>query len=237
MLAAHRVLHPPASDAPVAGMLAWYAADRITSPPASGSALASWNDLSGNGYTASQGTGSQRPTYETNVLNGKPVVRFAQSSTQFLATSALSLGPDYTLFAVADSSGGSLPEVFIGADVTGGTRIWQFRFNTGDVEAIAFSSGGAFTATQTATLASFNYLTMRTDASTVQAFVNGTGGASTGISGTLNSGSQNVVLGDRNTVGGSGLTGDIAEVLIYNTALSTTDRQTVESYLASKWGL
>lgn len=31
--------------------------------------------------------------------------------------------------------------------------------------------------------------------------------------------------------------GSIAEILIYNSALGTTDRQSVETYLASKWGL
>jgi hypothetical protein len=30
--------------------------------------------------------------------------------------------------------------------------------------------------------------------------------------------------------------GSMYEVLIYNTALSTTDRQTIETYLRSKWG-
>jgi hypothetical protein len=33
------------------------------------------------------------------------------------------------------------------------------------------------------------------------------------------------------------LLGDIAEVVVYNAALSDTDRQTVEGYLAWRWGL
>ena len=35
----------------------------------------------------------------------------------------------------------------------------------------------------------------------------------------------------------NGLNGDIAEILVYNTALSTADRQTIENYLNQKYGL
>jgi hypothetical protein len=33
------------------------------------------------------------------------------------------------------------------------------------------------------------------------------------------------------------LNGDIAEIIIYNSALSDTDRGLVESYLLAKWGI
>jgi hypothetical protein len=33
------------------------------------------------------------------------------------------------------------------------------------------------------------------------------------------------------------LEGDIAEVIAYDSALSDSDRQAVEAYLADKWGL
>ena len=38
-------------------------------------------------------------------------------------------------------------------------------------------------------------------------------------------------------VGGYGFQGQLYEIIIYNTALTTTDRQSVEQYLAWKWGL
>jgi hypothetical protein len=38
-------------------------------------------------------------------------------------------------------------------------------------------------------------------------------------------------------VGGNTLNGDIAEILIFPTALSTENRQKVEGYLGSKWGI
>jgi hypothetical protein len=38
-------------------------------------------------------------------------------------------------------------------------------------------------------------------------------------------------------VKGSGLNGDIAEIIMYDTALSDTDRAAVETYLLAKWGI
>jgi hypothetical protein len=29
----------------------------------------------------------------------------------------------------------------------------------------------------------------------------------------------------------------VAEIIVYNSALSTSDRQSVESYLSTKWGI
>jgi hypothetical protein len=37
--------------------------------------------------------------------------------------------------------------------------------------------------------------------------------------------------------GGFSWIGDIAEIIIYNTALSDANRSAVESYLISKWGI
>jgi hypothetical protein len=52
---------------------------------------------------------------------------------------------------------------------------------------------------------------------------------------TLNLNSSNVYIGA--TYGGSGLyAGTMCEVLVYSSILSTTDRQSIEGYLAWKWG-
>jgi len=50
--------------------------------------------------------------------------------------------------------------------------------------------------------------------------------------------SDNFTIGDQSgSVKGSGLNGDIAEIIMYDTALSDTDRAAVEGYLMSKWGI
>ncbi len=49
--------------------------------------MAAWADASGQGNDATQATAALRPTYRTNMLNGKPVVRF-DGADDYLRTAA-----------------------------------------------------------------------------------------------------------------------------------------------------
>lgn len=64
-------------------------------------AVSSWSDQSGNGYTATQGTAANQPTYRVDVFGGQPSVRF-DGSDDFLGH-----GADNTaqcmIFAVAQT--------------------------------------------------------------------------------------------------------------------------------------
>ena len=60
-----------------------------------------WNDLSGGGKNLAHGTAGFRPTYKTNIVNGKPVVRFLGSSSQRIyASDATMPTGDYTVLFV-----------------------------------------------------------------------------------------------------------------------------------------
>ncbi|KER09736.1 MAG: hypothetical protein HY22_09065 [[Candidatus Thermochlorobacteriaceae] bacterium GBChlB] len=56
----------------------WLRADAGTSTSVNNAPVSSWSDQSGNGNVASQ-TGAARPTYQSGVVNGKPVLRFNTS--------------------------------------------------------------------------------------------------------------------------------------------------------------
>jgi hypothetical protein len=76
---------------------------RGTPPPtglSDGDPVSSWTDSSGNGHTAAQ-TGSARPIFKTNILNGKPVVRFTTAGGSGLTlVSAVPGASPWTIFAV-----------------------------------------------------------------------------------------------------------------------------------------
>ena len=212
---------------PVAGVLAWYAADQITSPPASGSALSSWNDLSGNGYTASQGTGAAQPIYQTNQLNGLPAVSFDGTDDSLSATIA-SLSQPFTVFAVAARIGTSTICVWSSG---GSTAYFILDYTTNQAADLATSGGGAGPALTGVAAGAYAYYSGVADGAASLSRVNGsqiaTGNLGSTAFGTV------LVLGALGA--GSYLSGDIAEILVYPAALDSTDIDTVEAYLYDKW--
>lgn len=62
----------------------WHRADQgIT---LNGSAVSQWNDLSGNGYHATQGTPANQPPYSASGINGRPAISFNGSNSYRLDT-------------------------------------------------------------------------------------------------------------------------------------------------------
>jgi hypothetical protein len=64
------------TDPVMTDLVVWLDAADITSPPSDGAELTTWDDKSGGSHDFT-GSGATRPTYETNEVNGLPVVRFA----------------------------------------------------------------------------------------------------------------------------------------------------------------
>jgi hypothetical protein len=56
-------------------------------------------------------------------------------------------------------------------------------------------------------------------------------------SGSLTTGSTQTAIGSYRTNTGNHLNGYIAEIVVFDSALSTSDRARVEAYLAAKWGI
>jgi hypothetical protein len=222
------------SPADIAGLSLWLKADAITGK-ADGDALSQWDDSSGQANHVTQATGAARPTYRTNVLNGKPVVRFdgaddVLSKNPFNTASGL-----YSIFVVAKGSGVGFQSP-VDWD-TGSPRICQFRYNgAASFEAIVFSATGNSTDTEPVTATAFSVIALIRRAAEAQVYVNGASNGATARTGTPNAGLTSVLcIGARGT--GLFLNGDVAEVAIYEGALSDADRGRVRSYLGTKYGI
>ena len=222
----------------------WLKADAIAGLT-NGAAISTWPDVTGNGYHATQGGAGQQPTYVTNALNGLPVVRFNAANSTCL-TLARPVQDDFSILCLFQSTqglgSGSLfyqGAGLVNAEVGGvvddfGTCLLangSIAAGTGNPDVAVDSAAGyndgrphLMTWTRTRNTGSVSlYLD--------GAFV----GATTGGAQSLTSPAQ-VVLGAQQTMINF-LTGDLAEIQIFNAALSDANRQAVEALWFQKYSL
>lgn len=206
-----------------------------------GTPVASWLDSSPSGFDA-DASGALEPMYRAHVVNNAlPAVSFTSDRMTIRGLGTwLSGRADYSLsWALAETDFSASP-VFLAAP-TGADYQWMIRFTpSGDVQ---LSSGNGYV--RTFSPASVP-LTQGVVLSVVQAdgaeprlWVNGTEipGVPSGPNGdaqqTVPALGPDVVLGGYYD-GSSPLNGFVGEVLMFDSALVDTDRQTVESYL-TRW--
>jgi hypothetical protein len=223
----------------------WFRADAITGI-ANGAALAAWPDASGNGFGATQTIPGQQPIYVTGAMNGLPVVRFNSTNSTWLAF-LRPVQDDFTMIVVFQSTQnnqGTGTAFYNGAGLVNGDQPnSQNDFGT------ALNANGKVLAgignpdMSIASAAGFNngqphILTFRRTESTgvIVLYVDGTQVA------TATGGTQSLTAPATLDLGavpsGGGLfSGDLAEVRIFNIALSNSDRIAVENSLKCKYGL
>jgi hypothetical protein len=197
--------------------------------------IATWSDIVGSfDLTAA---GAAQPTYRTDQQNGLPAVSFdGNDGIDHSGTIWNHTASDITMFVVSKvgaPNGGFIEISFGDAFNNGGWMLFKeaanFRCRTPDAPGVLEVS--------TASDLNMNLHTMWHDSSatTLEYWLNGVS------KGTAGSGVVGATL-NYISVGSIGanlypLTGLICEILIYNTPLSTEDRQTNEAGLTTKWGI
>ena len=242
----------PISDpTEIAGLALWLDAndldtlwqdDGVTAADGDGDPVGRWDDKSGNDRHVSQATAGKRPVVKLDVQNGLNVVRFDAGSTQWMASASTQVvGADgtWTAFAVAEAANTTTYKNILDSDIYT-TRIAQFlRFNSNDVEAIAFNTAkNNFNDLSGQTHdAEWVILTGVRTTTTVEAFLNGASNGAKATTGTPIATSLPVYVGRYGQLETQLLSGDVGECLIYNSALSSDDQASVYEYLSQKWGI
>jgi hypothetical protein len=221
----------------LAGLSVWLRASSLAL--SDGDAVTTWENEGAQG-DATQATAGLKPVYKTNIINGLPVVRF-DGTGRHLAIAAFVNSASWTVFWVAKTTVNSVQQVFT-ADYSAGARYGQTRFQSNaSVRLIGFNTTpSAFSDDQPFTAGSFVYASFVRRSSTIQAYVNGTSGGSTAISGTAPTSNRAWHVGrvdPADAINTELLNGDVAEILLYASALSDVDRARVESYLSAKYAL
>lgn len=218
---------------------AWYKFDALTG--ANGDPQGSITDSSGNAFTLTQ-AGTLRATLAAADLNSKNTIRFTAASSQRYPLSST---------IMSGSSAGSfyLVQKVVSAAVANGSPQW----GAGSQDYTPFSDGNIYedfgsaarntVGTPTGALTSYRIISAYSAANDWAYFIDGgTGGPSGGTTAKFSTATNTVTWTGVSTWLGAntGLTyfdGWYAEVVYTNAKQSTTDRQKMEGYLASKWGL
>ena len=225
----------------ITGLSLWLRADCVTgnaADPADNSTVNTWTDLSGIGNNATRQSGT--PTFQndsSNLINSQPVVNFDGSSTFTSIDIRAITRSNVSIFAVYKLRSNNQMGVW-GIDNGNWDRFFMARWS-GDDGIISHSG------TTTVPLSGQNGLTKFV--TTIYKY-NVNSGSSVYDNGALvNSFTDQAAISDAQTnlrigsIGaiGSGyqLSGDIAELIIFDQALSDTDRKTVNGYLNAKYNL
>jgi hypothetical protein len=217
--------------------------------------VARWEDKSGNARHFTQSTSGNRPLRKTGQQNGLGTLLFAAGAVASRGDDIL-IGSDFgdylqsgqsaTVFVVFKTLTSDVRHELINKqDASGG---WRFLVESDNKVKLFFddNSGGRTTVETASTVSTSSYsvLVFKASGGSLSSAAIYKNGASLPVSasGSVQSVDDNsaaVEVGG-GTSGGviyDSLNGDIGEIIIYNAALSDTDRASVESYLIAKWGI
>lgn len=236
-----------APSIPTDTMVGWWAADDITGV-ADGGAVTVWPSRAG-GVLINAGN----PTYEASWTNSKPAVHFDGTGDWMVS----GIGPYLrnvtggTVFVVAQDSadtmsfglvhiargGGSIDSSRFTLYSGGSSDVWWLAARRLDADAYADQGG-----VSEADIPDPSVIRMRYDWSTATGGVWQNQTQVVTASGLTSTGSTSDTTSVGLVVGGDGYsgweyTGWIAEVIVYNSALDSTDIAAVEAYLATKYGI
>jgi hypothetical protein len=211
------------SPTSISGLHLWL--DAGTLSLTDGTSVSTWADQSGNGNDA---TGTA--LFYNNVVNGKPAIRFNGTGSGFTLPDCLSSLSAASIFCVLIK------------DIQNDAANWQ-NWSNGFTSHYAFTDGHIYEGTGQTTrpdcgfpitsLISWHLYEINVGGGNWFLRLNGsTQFSSSGIATTFNSPSP--------TIGPSGygaLAGYIAEIIVYDSFLGSTDRVNMENYLMTKYGL
>jgi hypothetical protein len=214
-----------------------------------GGAVDAWADQSGNGRDFSAPGATNRPAF-SGTLNGLPVLTF-DGSTDYLTGNAASLTiaqnvPGITMIAVVKyATGGTdqrLYSVSTGASSVLVRSLMRTVTSSYGVSARRMDAVAAVDVTGGTIGADYVIQSglLRYSVATAGIFVNGASLVEAPLltpGNTENTVSLNSAIGVALSLTGQFLNGDLAELIVYQRAISDEERNSVELYLSQKWGI
>ena len=234
----------------IPGLALWLdASDTATITLDGSNNVSQWNDKSGNGKHATQATTLNRPS-GTATISGLGAIGF-DGTNDCLQVASLALPSSITIFLVYTQTNSTTKLFFMehSADAAANDGVFVY----GSIPSTTIRRSGAATSNTPApqtptqgtaarqTTVMFDR-TLAADGKIARFWRDGTestmvaSGTNSGVTVASSTATTTLNIGSRN--GGASLPfqGSLGDLLIYDSALSSTNRQAVEAYLKAKWG-
>lgn len=217
----------------IAGCELWLRADLGTTIATGVSAWADQSGTSDPNKNAVQATGSRQPTLNASdaAYNHKATLSLAIGSVQCLQSSTWSspIAQAFTIFLVGNDDGSSTTQWFF--DCYNGVSETELLNNTGLYSAAAGAT--LFAGATSSTPKAFGVVF---DGATSAMFISAKTATSSGSLGTNNFGAAGVAIGAAFNQSAT-LNGKIAEMIVYNSDIGSTNRNLVWTYFQSRYGI
>jgi hypothetical protein len=214
------------ANPPQHGPIVWLEGDRGVTPVVDSVSI--WKDISGNRYDALAVTNAARPTYRTNAVNGHAALTFSGTNV-LICPNIFPVYSDYTKVVVFRCSNLATTNNLVSgttnhALLLAGT-VFPYLFHTG-----AFLQG-----TQMIQLNKWNVLTAT--------FYGSQGRGRMSLNGKFAGSANTSVQNNDSTLeiggfaGANNFTGDVAEVIVFNRALTPNESDSLQQALAVKYAI
>lgn len=232
------VVNPNTIGIPRNGLQLWLLAnDGVT---LSSGSVSLWSDRSGAGNDAVQSNSSNRPGYSTSAINELPAVSF-NGSSQYLSIhsgfSSFSSGASIFMVVKPSAVSAGARMIDLGNGATSDNINIQEPTNTGaSLYVYNGSTPSSLTSSSAITLGQFQLLEAVHDGSTTATISTNSvqGAQSTSMNSITNILRSSNYLG-QGSAGGNYFNGSLAEVLVYNRAISSLEKSAIEAALINKY--
>lgn len=233
------------------GLIVWFDMADVGMIEESGNAVSQVDDKSHSGHNATQTNPIQKPTTNVNTINGKNVIIWeGNDALEIAASSSInnfwSGGGTVVFVSQGNSWGGNNAGRFFDKDSSGGSG-WRInkmlldeqlklfvRFST--TEGVFLTPDNSFSLAPSIVIITYDSDNV---ANLPIFYLNGFVSSTlveTAPVGTYLNNTETLMVGNRETANRS-IDGDFGEVILYDRILNMTEREQVQFYLSSKWGV
>jgi len=200
--------------------------------------VARWEDKSGNARHATQSNGGNMPERKTNQQNGLDALLFDGTDDRFVLPS-ITIPSSHSVFQVYRRASSGIQSFGIASTASVAVPPFPSVWSTDNI--LYQTSNADFTTHGTANTSTgyFVVSTIRNGTTSIDLRRNAANVATI----TTGAGVTNAASGSWNAIATRDAghqnrhSGNLCEIIVYNSALSDTDRNAVESYLMSKWAI